>query len=142
MVASVLGEQAVSPGPHAFSTTAREEFEKGLATEVRKNIDDKAIPSSIAAGLLVLIMLAAVNMVLACIVGLVAAGITYKVVRDILTHKQLDTIPNISDEMLVTRYNEAKADRRAARTRTAIGWAVIAIIGVVLIIAWVAAQRH
>jgi hypothetical protein len=73
---------------------------------------------------------------------LVAAGITYKVVRDILTHKQLDTIPNISDEMLVTRYNEAKADRRAARTRTAIGWAVIAIIGVVLIIAWVAAQRH
>jgi hypothetical protein len=62
-----MGEHAVFPGPHTLSTTAREEFEKGLPTEVRKNIEDKAMPSSIAAGLLV--VLAAVNMVLACIAG-------------------------------------------------------------------------
>jgi hypothetical protein len=75
LVASVIGEHAVFPGAHTLSTDAREEFEKGLAIEVRKNIDDKAISSSIAAGLLVMILLAAVNMVLACIVGLVAAGV-------------------------------------------------------------------
>jgi len=68
LVASVIGEHAVFPGPNTLSTTAREEFEKGLATEVRKNIEGKAMPSSIAAGLLVLILLAAINMVLACIV--------------------------------------------------------------------------
>jgi hypothetical protein len=46
LVASVIGEHAVFPGPNTLSTTAREEFEKGLATEVRKNIEDKAMPSS------------------------------------------------------------------------------------------------
>jgi hypothetical protein len=142
LVASVIGEHAVFPGPHTLSTTAREEFEKGLATEVRKNIEDKAMPFSIAAGLLVLILLAAVNMVLACIVGLVAAGIVYKVVSGHLAHKQLDTIRNTSDEMLVTRYNEAKADRRAARIRAGIGWAVMAIIGVLVAVAWLASHRE
>ena len=140
LVASVLGEHAVFSFPHTLSSTAREEFEKGLAIEVRKNIDDKAIPSSIAAGLLVLILLAAFNMLLACIAGLVAAGIAYKVVTELLTHKHLDAIRNISDEMLVTRYNEAKSDRRAARTRSAIGWGIIAIIAVVLAVAWLAAR--
>ena len=80
-------------------------------------------------------------MVLACIAGLVAAGIAYKVVSEFLTHKQLDTIPNTSDKTLVTRYNEAKADRRVARTRTAISWGVMAIIAVVLVVAWLAARR-
>jgi hypothetical protein len=141
LVASVLGEQGLSSVPRTLSTIARKEFEKGLETEVRKNIDDKAIPSSIAAGMLVLILLAAFNMVLACIAGLVAAGIAYKVVSEVLTHKQLDTIANISDEMLVTRYNEAKADRRSARTRSAIGWGVITIVAVVFVVAWLAARR-
>jgi hypothetical protein len=70
------------------------------------------------------------------------AGIVFKVVKGALEDKYLRPIADLSDEMLVNRYNEAKADRRAARTRTAISWAVIAIIVVVLIIAWVAAQRH
>ena len=142
LFASVIGEHAVFPGPHTLSTTAREEFEEGLATEVRKNIENKAMPSSIAAGLLVLILLAAVNMVMACIVGLVAAGIVYKVVTEHLAHKQLDTISNTSDEMLVTRYNEAKADRRAARIRAGIGWAVMAVIGVLVAVAWLASHRE
>ena len=142
LVASVIGEHAVFPGPNTLSTTAREESEKGLATEVRKNIEDKAMPSSIAAGLLVLILLAAINMVLACIVGFVAAGIVYKVVSGHLVHKQLDTIRNTSDEMLVTRYNEAKVDRRAARIRAGIGWAVMAIIGVLVVVAWLASHHE
>ena len=142
LAASVIGEHAVFPGPNTLSITAREEFEKGLATEVRKNIEDKAMPSSIAAGLLVLILLAAVNMVLACIVGLVAAWIVYKVVTEHLAHKQSDTIRNTSDEMLVTRYNEAKADRRAARIRAGIGWAVMAIIGVLVVVAWLATPHE
>jgi Zn-dependent protease with chaperone function len=43
--------------------------------------------------------------------------------------------------MLVSRYNEAKADRRAARTLSTIGWAVIAIIVVIVVIAWVASRQ-
>lgn len=66
--------------PHTLSTTARAEFEQGLTTEVQKSIDDKAKPSSVAVGLLVLILLAAVNMILACIVRLIAAAITNKAV--------------------------------------------------------------
>jgi hypothetical protein len=61
-------------------------------------------------------------------------------VKSMLESKYLRPIADYSDEMLVTRYNEAKAERRAARTRSVIGWAVIAIIFALLFIAWLAAR--
>ena len=130
------------PGQRTLSPADRKEFEANLAAEVRKKIDDKAIPASMVAGGLVLILLAAVNMTAAFIAGFSAWGITYKVVKDALTSRGLNAIPNLSDQMLVSRYNEAKADRRAARTRSVIGWAVILIVGVVLFVAWVALRSR
>jgi hypothetical protein len=56
------------------------------------------------------------------------------VVKTALGNKYLAPIIGYSDEMLVARYNEAKADCRTARTRSAIGWAAFAIIGVILVI--------
>ena len=44
--------------------------------------------------------------------------------------------------MLVARFNEVKADRRAARMRAAIGWAVVVIIAVLLTILFLAAGRQ
>ena len=82
------------------------------------------------------------GIVIGLVMAFVVAGIVTKIMNVFLEDKWVRPIPDLSDEMLVNRYNEAKADRRAARTRTAISWAVIAIIVVVLIIAWVAAQRH
>ena len=139
---AAAAQVAAGPGQRTLSPADRKEFEANLAAEVRKKIDDKAIPASLVAGGLALILLAAVNMTAAFIVGFIVAGITYKIVKDVFTSRDLNTIPNLSDQMLVSRLNEAKADRRAARTRSAIGWAVIVIVGVVLFVAWVALRSR
>lgn len=134
--------QAAGPLQRTLSPADRKEFEAGLATEVRKKIDDKAMPASLIAGGLILILLARVNIAAAFIAGFIAAGITYKLVKDVLASRDLNAIPNLSDQILVSRYNEAKADRRAARTRSAIGWAVILIVAVILLVAWAALRSH
>lgn len=135
LLASVLNPGTLSP-------QARTEFEQGLSAEVQKSIDNKAIPSSLVAGGLTLILVAGLNMVAALVAALVVTGMVYKVVKEVLEHKHLHPISDMSDEMLVTRYNEAKADRRAARTRTAIEWAVIIVVGVLLLIVWAAARSR
>lgn len=133
---------AADPVQRTLSPADRKEFEAGLTAEVRKKIDDKAMPASLIAGGLILILLARVNIAAAFIAGFIAAGITYKVVKDFFANRDLSAIPNLSDQMLVSRYNEAKSDRRAARTRSAIGWAVILIVGVVLLVAWAALRSR
>jgi len=134
-----------------LSSTARTEFTNGLIAELRRQVEDKCFPGAIAAWVLTLVVVARYSitafgtktgLVIALAVAFVIAGIVFKVVKGVLEDKYLRPIADLSDEMLVNRYNEAKADRRAARTRTAISWAVIAIIVVVLVIAWVAGQRH
>jgi hypothetical protein len=125
-----------------LTPTARTEFTDGLTVELRRQIEDKCFPAAIAAWIIALIAVARFNMVLAFVLAFVVAGIVFKVVKTILKDKYLRPIVHLSDEMLVNRYNEAKADRRAARTRTAISWAVIAIIFVLLAIVWVAARRR
>lgn len=125
-----------------LTPAARIEFTDGLTAELRHQIEDKCFPGAIAAWIITLIAVARFNMVLAFVMAFVLAGIVFKVVKAILEDKYLRPIADLSDEMLVTRYNEAKADRRAARTRTAISWAVIAIIAVLLAVGWLAAHRQ
>jgi hypothetical protein len=133
------------------SPAARTQFTDGLIAEVNHQIEDKCFPVAIAAWILTLVLVARFSItafgtqtgvVTALAIAFVMAGIVFKVVKGVLEDKYLRPIASLSDEMLVSRYNEAKADRRAARTKNAISWAVIAIIVVVLIVGWVAARRH
>ena len=135
-------EAAAIPGAKTLSDKGRIEFISGLEVEVNRQIEDKATPASLVVGGLVVILIAKFNMAVAFILGFITAGIAFKIAKAILQDKYLRPIYDFSDEMLVTRYNEAKADRRAARTRTAISWAVIVVIAVVIAIAWFAAHRQ
>jgi hypothetical protein len=125
----------------ALTPAARSEFVAAYTKEVGKKIDDKAIPAGIAAWIITLIAVFRFNGVVALVLAFVAAGIVSAIVKSVLRDKYMRPIADMSDEMLVSRYNEAKADRRAARTRSAIGWAVIAIIVVIIVIAWVASRQ-
>jgi len=125
-----------------LTPAARTEFTDGLTVELRRQIEDKCFPAAIAAWIIALIAVARFNMVLAFVLAFVVAGVVFKVVKAVLEDKYLRPIVHLSDEMPVNRYNEAKTDRRAARTRNTISWAVIAIIFVLLAIVWVAARRQ
>lgn len=126
--------------PGALTPAARSEFADAYRKEVGKQIDDKAIPAGIAAWIITLIAVFRFNGVVALVLAFVAAGIVSAIVKSVLGDKWLRPIASMSDEMLVSRYNEAKADRRAARTLSAIGWAVIAVIVVIIVIAWAASR--
>lgn len=139
LLASVLNEDAPA-APGSLPPSARLEFSESVFKETEKVIENKCFPWAICVGGLVLILLARFNMILALVVGAVAAGITFKGVQLALASKYLDPIEKMSDAMLMARYNELKADQRAAKTRSAIGWAVIVIIGVILLIAYAAAR--
>jgi hypothetical protein len=142
VLASSIRQETHAPIGGTLTLAARTEFIDGLTAELRRQIEDKCIPGAIVAGIITLIAVARFNMTFAFILAFVLAGIVFKIVKSILEDKYLRPIADFSDEMLVTRYNEAKADRRAARTRTAISWAVVAIIAVVLAVAWLAAHRQ
>jgi predicted nucleic acid-binding Zn ribbon protein len=125
----------------ALTPAARSEFVAAYTKEVGKQIDDKATPAGIAAWIITLIAVFRFNGVVALVLAFVAAGTVSAIVKSVLGNKLVRPIASMSDEMLVSRYNEAKADRRAARTLSTIGWAVIAIIVVIVVIAWVAARQ-
>ncbi|HKN60966.1 MAG TPA: hypothetical protein VJW93_07310 [Candidatus Acidoferrales bacterium] len=137
-VQAPAGAVAVNPG--TLTPTARKEFSDGLAVEVRSSVENKAYPASFVIGGIAFFAIARFSMITAFIVGLVVASVAFNVVKSILESKYLRPIADYSDEMLVTRYNEAKAERRAARMRSVIGWAAIAIIFALLFIAWLAAR--
>jgi hypothetical protein len=124
-----------------LTPAARIEFMDGLTAELHRQVEDKSFPGSIATGIVTLIAIARFNMTIAFVLAVVLAVIAFKVLNSVLENKYVRPIANLSDAMLITRYNEAKADRRAARTRTAISWAVIAIIIVLLAVAWMAIRR-
>jgi len=158
------GAQPVAPAPvvsaapvrqeafaGALTPAARTEFRDAYTKEVSRQIDDKSTPAGIAAGIAALIAAARFTipgfgekngLLFAVVLAFVAAGIVTAIVKSVLRDKYMRPIGDMSDEMLVSRYNEAKSDRRAARTRSAIGWAVIAIIAVIVVVAWVAANSH
>jgi hypothetical protein len=121
--------------------SARIEFMDGLVAEARKDIDGKTGYWAFPAGLIVFVILAAVNLPLAFISAFIASGIAWKAAQSVYEKKYLDPIADYSDEMMVARYNEVKADRRAAGTRTAIWRAVLLIVVVLLLIGWLAARR-
>lgn len=125
-----------------LTPAARIEFMDGLTAEIRKNIGDKPIIWACVVFIITLLLVAGFSKILALVLASVGAGLVFKFVKDALETKYLQPIPGYSDEMLVARYNEVKADRRAAGTRAAIGWAVILIIGVILAILWLAARRQ
>ena len=134
-----------------LTPAARKEFRDGLTVEASRQINDKCTPAGIAAWILTLIVVARftitwfgtrTGLIIAVVMAFVGAGIVSQIVKSVLENKYLSPIGDLSDEMLVNRYNEAKADRRAAKTRNAISWAVIAIIGVLLVIGWLAVQRN
>jgi hypothetical protein len=118
------------------------EFVEGLTAEVRRKIGDKPIIWACATFIAALVLVAGFNKVLALVLALVGAGLVFKFVKDSLEKQYLQPIAGYSDQMLTTRYNEVKADRRAAGTRAAIWWAVILIIGFILAILWFAARRQ
>jgi hypothetical protein len=135
----------------ALSPAARAQFTDGLVVEVNRQIGDKCIPAAIAAWILTLVIVARFSittfgtqtgLIIGVVMAFAIAGIVSKVVKGVLENKYLTPIASLSDEMLVNRYNEAKADRRAAGTRAAISWAAIAVIVFVLIIVWIAVQHH
>jgi hypothetical protein len=141
LLASVLNEgaQAASGPP---PSPARLEFSQALFKETEKLIENKCFPWAISVGGLTLILLARFNIILALVAAVIMAGITFKVVKVALESKYLDPIEKMSDEMLIARYNELKADARAAKTRSAIGWAVIIVVAVIVFIAWAALSSH
>ena len=125
-----------------LTESARIQFADGLTAEIRRNIGDKPIIGACITAILILVVVAGFSKILALVSALVGAGLVFKFVKEALEKKYLQPIAGYSDEMLVARYNEVKADRRAAGTRAAIWWAVILIIGVILAILWLAARRH
>lgn len=146
----VVPSIAISTGG-ALTPTARAEFTSELTAELGRQVEDKCYPATIAAWLGTLIIVwgmtitwlgAQAGIVVALIAAFAVAGMVFKFVKAYLEDKYVHPVGGFSDEMLVTRYNEAKADRRAARTRTSIGWAVFAIVGVLLVIAWLAARHQ
>lgn len=137
LLAGVLNEGA-SGSAGGISAAVRLEFSQAVFKETEKTIENKCFPWALSLGGLTLILLARFNIILALVLGAVAAGITFKGVQIALESKYLDPIDKMSDEMLVARYNELKADARAAKTRSAIGWTVIAIIGVIILAALLA----
>lgn len=137
LLASVLNE-APTGAPGSLSSPARLEFSQALFKETEKIVENKCFPWAISIGGLTLILLARFNMIVAAVAAAIVAGITFKIIKAVLESKYLDPIEKMSDEMLVSRYNEMKADQRAAKTRSAIGWAVIAIIGVIILVALLA----
>jgi hypothetical protein len=139
---SAVGPVGRENSAPVLTPAARTEFTDGLTVEVRHQIEEKSIPGAIIAFIATLIAIARFSMIGAFVSAVVVAGIALKILNGILEDKYLRPIAGLSDEMLVTRYNEAKADRRAARTRTAISWAVIAIVAVLLVIAWLALRSQ
>jgi hypothetical protein len=133
LIAEALG----SAGP--LTPAARAEFAAELESEADRTVDNKAMPASLIAAGLTLILLARFSIAFAAIAALIVGPIVYKVLAEILKEKSATQIRQFSDEMLVIQYNQAKADRRAAGTRSAIGWAVIAVVAVIVVIAWLAA---
>jgi len=121
---------------------ARAEFRDGLTAEIRKNIGDKPIIWACVVWILVLVLVAGLNKILALVLASGGAAMVFKFVKVALEKKYLQPIPGYSDEMLVARFNEVKADRRAARMRAAIGWAVVVIIAVLLTILFLAGGRQ
>jgi hypothetical protein len=141
-IAYPQGDPAGVSADGRLTQKGRSEFLDGLTVEVNRQIEDKCFPAAIAAWIITLILIARFNITLAFIFAFVAGGIAFKIVKAILQDKYLRPIASLSDEMLVARYNEAKADRRAARTRTLISWAVIVILAVILAIAYLASHRQ
>jgi hypothetical protein len=110
--------------------------------EARKKIADKAGYFGFPAGFIVFFVFARFfGLLVGFICGFIAMGLAWKAAEMFLEKKYLDPIEDYSDQMLVARYNESKADQRAAGTRTTIWRAVFAIILVLLIIGWLAARR-
>lgn len=125
-----------------LTQSARMEFVEGLTAEVRRKIEDKPIIGACITFIAVLVIFAGINKILALVLALVGGGLVFKFVKDSLEKQYLQPIAGYSDQMLVTRYNEVKADRRAAGTRAAIWWAVIIIIGIVFVIVWITAHQQ
>jgi len=121
---------------------ARAEFRDGLTAEIRKNIGDKPIIWACVVWILVIVLVAGLNKILALVLASGGAAMVFKFVKVALEKKYLQPIHGYSDEMLVARFNEVKADRRAARMRAAIGWAVVVIIAVLLTILFLAGGRQ
>lgn len=141
LLASVLNQDAqAASGPPP--SPARLEFSQALFKETEKVIENKCFPWALSVGGLTLILLARFNMILAVVAAVILAGITFKIVKLTLESKYLDPIEKMSDEMLIARYNELKADERSAKTRSAIGWAVIIVVAVIVLIAWAALRSH
>ena len=137
----VVDTSAAMSSGGTLTQSARMEFVDGLTAEVRRKIGDKPIIWACVTFIAALVLVAGFNKVLALVLGLVGAGLVFKLVKDSLEKQYLRPIAGYSDQMLVARYNEVKADRRAAGTRAAIWWAVILIIGVILLILWVSARQ-
>lgn len=135
-----LLDEAFNDG--TLTQAERKEFMEGLTAEIRKNIGDKPTIWACVVFIITLLLVAGFSKILALVLASVGAGLVFKFAKDALGTKYLQPIPGYSDEMLVARYNEVKADRRAAGTRAAIGWAVVVIIGVILAILWLAARRQ
>jgi hypothetical protein len=125
-----------------LTEATRAQFLDELTAEIRQNIGDKPMIWACVVFIIALALVAGFSNILAFVVALAGGGLVFKFVKNTLEEKYLQPIAGYSDEMLVARYNEVKADRRAAGTRAAIGWAVIVIIGVILGILWLAARRQ
>jgi zinc ribbon protein len=125
-----------------LTQSARMEFVEGLTAEVRRKIGDKPIIWACVTFIAALVLVAGFNKVLALVLALVGAGVVFKLVKDSMEKQYLQPIAGYSDQMLVARYNEVKADRRAAGTRAAIWWAVLIIIGIALVIVWISAHQQ
>jgi hypothetical protein len=134
-----------------LTPAGRIEFTNGLNAEVRRQVEDKCFPAAIAAWIVSLIAVGGFaisefgqgwGVGIGLVMAFVVAGMVFKLLKGFLEDKYLRPIADLSDEMFVNRYNESKADRRAAHTRNAISWAVIAIIAVIIIVAYMAAHRQ
>ena len=138
----VLSVATVSSNEGVLADGARAQFVDALVAEIRQKIGDKPIAWACVVFIITLVLVAGFNKILAFVLASVGAGLVFKFVKDSLEKKYLEPIFGYSDQMLVARYNEAKADRRAAGTRAAIWWAVIILIGVIFAILLFSTRRQ
>jgi zinc-ribbon domain len=121
----VVSIATATPKEGILTESARAQFVDGLVAEIRQKIGDKPIGWACVVFILTLVLLTGLKKILAFILALVGAGLVFKFVKDSLEKKYLQPIFEYSDQMLVPRYNEVKADRRAASTRAAIWWQLL-----------------
>ena len=136
-----ISASAVISGDGPLTPVARAQFLDELVAEGRKQVADKAGYFGFPAGVIAFVILARFGLLVAAIGAFVAMALGWKAGEVFFENKYLDPIGSYSDQMLVARYHESKADLRAAGARTTLWRVVFVVVAILLLIGWMASRR-